>query len=83
MALERPVVTTSIAGIPELVRHGLDGWLVAAGDVEALAGALIEALRTDVAELQNMGRQGRQRVNLRHDIDTEASKLAKLFRGQA
>ena len=83
MALERPVVTTSIAGIPELVRHELDGWLVAAGDVEALAGALIEALRTDVAELQNMGRQGRQRVNLRHDIDTEASKLAKLFRGQA
>lgn len=83
MALERPVVTTSIAGIPELVRHGLDGWLVAAGDVEALASALIEALRTDVAELQNMGRRGRQRVNLRHDIDTEAAKLAKLFRGQA
>lgn len=83
MALERPVVTTSIAGIPELVRHGQDGWLVAAGDVQALASALSEALRSDVVHLQNMGRQGRERVNVRHDIDTEAAKLAKLFRGHA
>ena len=37
MALRRPVITTYVAGIPELVRDGENGWLVPAGDVEALA----------------------------------------------
>jgi glycosyltransferase involved in cell wall biosynthesis len=44
LALRRPVVTTYVAGIPELVRHGENGWLVPAGDVAALAGALDEAI---------------------------------------
>ncbi|NJK42309.1 MAG: glycosyltransferase family 4 protein [Aquincola sp.] len=39
MALGRPVITTYIAGIPELVTHGQTGWLIPAGDVQALAGA--------------------------------------------
>ena len=37
MALRRPVISTYVAGIPELVRPGENGWLVPAGDVEALA----------------------------------------------
>lgn len=81
MVLERPVVSTTVAGIPELVRTGRDGWLVAPGDVEALADALAEVLRTDVEQLREMGREGRKRAMARHDIDVEASKLAVLFRG--
>ena len=81
MALGRPVISTSVAGIPELVRPGLDGWLVAPGDVGALAGAIAEALSSDIQRLQDMGRSGRQRVNNRHDIDVEAAKLVQLFRG--
>lgn len=83
MALGRPVVTTTVAGIPELVRHGQDGWLVAPGDVEALACALAEALSCDISRMQEMGARARLRVNARHDIDVEAGKLARLFRGQA
>ena len=37
LALGRPVVSTYIAGIPELVQHGESGWLVPAGSVAALA----------------------------------------------
>ncbi len=81
MALERPVVSTTVAGIPELVRHGQDGWLVAPGDVDALVQALIEVLGCDVARLQEMGSRGRQRVIERHDIDREAAKLMTLFGG--
>lgn len=81
MALERPVVTTTVAGIPELVRHGLDGWLVAPGDVEAQVEALSDALQSDVSRLREMGRRGRQRALARHDIDVEAAKLVRLFRG--
>lgn len=82
MALERPVVSTTVAGIPELVRHGVDGWLVAPGDVDALAVTLEEALSTDVVRLRKMGQQARQRVNARHDIDVEAAKLVRLFQRQ-
>lgn len=79
MALQRVVVSTRIAGIPELVRHGVDGWLVTPGDVEALVDALIELLDTPVARLAAMGAGARERVLERHDAKLEAGKLAKLF----
>lgn len=84
MALRRPVLTTYVAGIPELVRPGESGWLFPAGDVDALAAALEELLAAPVAVLEAMGEAGRQRVLERHSADTEAAKLAQLFRaGQA
>lgn len=79
MALERPVVSTSIAGIPELVRHGIDGWLVPAGDVDALVNALRELLQTPPDRLVQMGTKARDRVRVRHCGDTEATKLVKIF----
>lgn len=79
MALGRPVLTTSIAGIPELVRHGMDGWLFPAGDVDALVNAMASALATPKAELQNMGLAARSRVLERHSVDTETAKLLPLF----
>lgn len=79
MALQRPVVTTIIAGIPELVRHGVDGWVVPAGDVSALMQAIDACLRASVDELNVMGRSARARVRERHDVRREAAKLAELF----
>lgn len=80
MALRRPVLTTYVAGIPELVRPGVDGWLFPAGDVELLAAVLEEFLATPVETLDKMGEAARMRVLERHSVDTEAGKLAKLFR---
>ena len=82
MALGRPVLTTSIAGIPELVRHEKDGWLVPAGDVEALADMIDRAVKTPDDHLRRMGLAARERVLLRHAIDTEAQKLRRLFEVQ-
>lgn len=79
MALGRPVLTTSIAGIPELVRHGSDGWLVPAGDVEALVNTLSSALAMSTDQLENMGLLARARVIERHSIDIEAAKLRLMF----
>lgn len=81
LALGRPVISTTVAGIPELVREGVDGWLVAPGDVDALEEAISRALAADVDRLREMGRLGRSRVMNRHDVDTEAAKLIKLFQG--
>jgi glycosyltransferase involved in cell wall biosynthesis len=80
MALRRPVLTTAIAGIPELVRPGESGWLFAAGDVVALADAVASCLTTPVVQLATMGEQAHRRVLERHNIDTEATKLAEHFK---
>lgn len=80
MALRRPVLSTYIAGIPELVRPNEDGWLFPAGDVEALVSTLKEFLSTPAEVLEKMGDAGHQRVLERHSADIEAKKLAKLFR---
>jgi len=82
-ALGRPVISTFVAGIPELVEPEQSGWLVPAGDVEALAGAMRAALRATPAELEVLGRRGAARVRERHDARTEAAKLSRLFRSAA
>ncbi len=83
MALGRPVLTTYIAGIPELVQPGLTGWLFPAGDVDALVAAMKECLATPTAELDRMGASARERVRERHDAVREASKLARLMTATA
>lgn len=83
MALHRPVLTTSIAGIPELVKSGATGWLFPAGDVDTLADAMQACLELPVAELRQMGQAAHDIVVQRHSIDTEASKLRALFEGVA
>lgn len=80
MAAARPVISTYVAGIPELVQPGRTGWLVPAGDAAALADAVAEAAEAPRAALAAMGRAGRDRVLARHDADTEAAKLAALFK---
>ncbi|NWG87684.1 MAG: glycosyltransferase [Hydrogenophilaceae bacterium] len=79
MALRRPVLSTYVAGIPELVRDGEEGLLFPAGSVHELARALESFLNKPAVELERMGEAGYRRVIERHDIDTEAAKLAELF----
>jgi colanic acid/amylovoran biosynthesis glycosyltransferase len=79
MALRRPVISTFVAGIPELVRPGESGWLVPAGDLEALCAALEEAAACPAETLERMGDAAFQRAAARHSIDVEAAELARLF----
>ena len=79
MALQRPVIATAIAGIPELVRHGREGWLTIAGDKESFVDALMEAQDTDLEVIWRMGRAGRERVMDRHGADQQARVLSALF----
>lgn len=83
MALRRPVLTTYVAGIPELVRPGENGWLFPAGAVQELAAAMADCLGQPDEVLQRMGDAAHQRVLERHDIDTEVAKLASYFRAGA
>lgn len=79
MALRRPVISTYVAGIPELVVNGECGWLVAAGSVEDLVSAMAQALRCPTAALEAMGERAYRRVMSRHQLETEATRLADLI----
>ena len=79
MALRRPVISTYIAAIPELVITGENGFLFPAGDVDALADTLEKFLALPNEQLSQMGELAYQRVLERHSVSTEAKKLARLF----
>ncbi len=79
MALRRPVLSTYVAGIPELVRPDDNGWLVPAGDIAQLTEAMAAFLAAPAGRLAEMGARAHERVLARHDVDTEAGKLADLF----
>lgn len=83
MARGRPVISTYVAGIPELVVPGGTGWLVPAGETAALAEAMRDAAAAGPETLATMGAAGRDRARERHSIATEAGKLAALFAGAA
>jgi len=51
MAARRPVVSTAVGGLPELVEHGVTGFLAPSGDDRLLAAALVELYRRP--ELRN------------------------------
>jgi glycosyltransferase involved in cell wall biosynthesis len=79
MSLGRPVISTFVAGIPELVLPGINGWLVPAGDVEALSQAMRTCLEASTENIAQLGSAARQRVLERHNVDIEAAKLENLF----
>ena len=79
MAMRRPVISTFVGGIPELVVPDEHGWLVPAGDVLALTNAMRACLHANPEVLKRMGNQARQRVTRLHSIDTNAVELASLF----
>lgn len=79
MALRRPVISTYIGGIPELVENNKTGWLVPAGDEIALSQAMRSALEATVDQLEAMGSAGRARVAESHDSMKEARKLLTLI----
>lgn len=78
-AMRRPVISSYVAGIPELVENGVNGWLVPAGAVDGLARAMQEALQASPNMLMKMGEAGYAAVQARHAIATEAAKLSDLF----
>jgi len=64
MVLGKPIVATDVGGIPEVVRHNKNGFLVSPGDSGALAEAIIKLLR-DKELSRKMGEEGRRHINER------------------
>ncbi|MGO9337889.1 MAG: glycosyltransferase family 4 protein [Terracidiphilus sp.] len=78
MAMQIPCVTTSIAGIPELIRNEVDGLLVTPGDAEALVAALARLM--DDTDLRNrLALSGRDRILEGYNLERNVERLAAVF----
>jgi glycosyltransferase involved in cell wall biosynthesis len=79
LAAERPAVATRVGGVPDIVREGVDGYLVDVGDAETLAERLVE-LAGDPDKRDAMGREGRKRVLERYAVDRLVDDVDALYR---
>jgi glycosyltransferase involved in cell wall biosynthesis len=71
-------ISTTISGVPELIRDGETGLLVAPDDPQALAAAM-ERLIRDPALRDTLGASGERRVRERFDMNVGLSRLVELF----
>jgi colanic acid/amylovoran biosynthesis glycosyltransferase len=79
MSMRLPCIATRITGIPELIRDGIDGLLVAPSDHVELASA-IERLMSSPELLIQLGNAGRTRVETSYRLGTNIEHLADVFR---
>jgi len=75
MGMGRPAITTAIAGIPELIDHGKNGWLIPSGNIELLVDSLVDFANLPYEDLVAMGLHGHGEVKKRHQIDHEVEVL--------
>jgi glycosyltransferase involved in cell wall biosynthesis len=78
MAMGKPIAATCLAGTREVVRDGVDGFLVPSANATALGDAL-ERLAADPSLRQQMGAAGRQRVLADFCIDRVAREVVQVY----
>jgi glycosyltransferase involved in cell wall biosynthesis len=78
MACALPVVTTSVGGITDLVRHDYNGLMVEPNDAEAIADEL-GALLDDAPRRRRLGEAARRTVIEHFDLHASAQQIAQIF----
>jgi glycosyltransferase involved in cell wall biosynthesis len=78
MAAAKPVVSTRVGGVPELVKEDVHGLLVEPRDPEALAEAVTRLLR-DPALAKRLGAEGRQRQQREFSLEAMVRRIEDLY----
>lgn len=79
MAHSRPVIATALSGIPELVEDGQTGWLVPAGEPDAIRDAIVD-IASDWPRAARIGQQGRDRIRDEFLIEDNAQALLTMMK---
>jgi glycosyltransferase involved in cell wall biosynthesis len=79
LATGTPVVANRVGGVPDVVRDGVDGFLVEPGDDDA-AAARLESLARDPALRERLGESGRGRVRSRYAVTRLVDDVDRLYR---
>ncbi|MBS7609836.1 glycosyltransferase family 4 protein [Candidatus Bathyarchaeota archaeon] len=78
MACETPVVASNVGGIPEIVRDGESGFLVAPGDIEELYESISKLLSSNIL-VNKMGSYGRLLVMKEFTWELVAMRLMNVY----
>jgi len=78
MSCELPCLATAVGGIPDVITHEKSGWLVPAGDVEAVQLA-VQLLFNDPALRLALGKHARETILEKYTVDTMALRLKSLY----
>ena len=79
MALQKPVVCTSVGGIKEVVQDGISGLLVEPGDAHQLAKACLNVLNNPELNIK-FGTAARKRISDEFSTDTQKERLMSVYR---
>ncbi len=79
MACQVPCITTDVGGLPEVIEHGVSGYLVSLGDVEAATEYAVELLLDDEKRVE-MGRVGRERAFNKFGFEQALDAYESLYR---
>jgi len=79
LASGTPVVANRVGGVPDVVRDGVDGFLVEPGDAEEAAERLA-TLAADPALRARLGESGRARVLARYSVSRLVDDVDRLYR---
>ncbi|MBI3321910.1 MAG: glycosyltransferase family 4 protein [Candidatus Omnitrophica bacterium] len=79
MAAGKPIVATRAGAVPEVIRHDVEGWLVASDDPGSMAEGIARLLN-DRGTAERLGRHARIRVREAFDLDRMVSDIEAVYR---
>ena len=77
-AYGKPVIGADIGGIPELIKDGVDGFLVPSGDQETLRDRL-QWMFEHKSEATEMGRAGRHKMEIEFNADIHYERIMNVY----
>ena len=79
MALGLPVISTNCGGVPELIGHGVEGWLVPTRNPQALAGAIEDFLGLSPNRVEEVRLAARKKVEQQHNEEQMVKGMEDLY----
>ncbi|MCL5773612.1 MAG: glycosyltransferase family 4 protein [Firmicutes bacterium] len=81
MALEKPVIATSVGGVPEIIEDDITGMLIPHGDSSAIRNA-VESLLVNPQKCVTLGKLARKRIQDRFSIQNHTEAIEKIYDGE-
>jgi glycosyltransferase involved in cell wall biosynthesis len=78
MSAEVPVVASNVGGLPEVVEHGVTGYLHDPGHVDGFVGSVLKLLTQDGVR-RAMGRRGRKIARERFSVDEMVDRYVRVY----
>lgn len=81
MALGLPVLSSDCGGVPELITHGVEGWMFPSRDVVGMAEGIINFLNLSESEIRKVRQMARKKIVSQHSLKTMVDKMEHFYKG--